>query len=121
MALRMAQRLEHLFNQTVEIKAWNGQDGYGQTVEGVSKKYKVRIERGAIKTSGANQVLVSTHKIIFAEAVLIDPRDVIVLPAAYGTRDANGKFESPDAKILEVAQLSDYRGHISTVVHCGRS
>lgn len=120
MALRLAQRLEHLFSQTVEIQAWNGQDHYGQTEPGVKKTYKARIERGAIKTSGQNQVLVSTHKIILAEAVQVDPRDIVTLPSAYGTRNADGKMESPQAKILEVSQLSDARGHISTVLHCGR-
>lgn len=120
MALRLSKRLEHLFSQTVDIQAWNGQDHYGQTEPGIKKTYKARIERGAIRTMGANQVLVSTHKIILCEAVQVDPRDLITLPAAYGTRNADGKMESPQAQILEVSQLNDGAGHISTVIHCGR-
>ena len=121
MAQRLAQRLVHLFSQTVEIQAWNGQDQYGQAIPGTKIAYQARIERGAIKTSGQNQVLVSTHKIILAEPVLVDPRDLVTLPAAYGTRNADGVMEAPQATILEVSQLSDARGHISTVLHCGRS
>lgn len=119
-AERIAQRLTRLFNETVTIYPWTGQDSYGQSTYGAGEDYRARIQRGSMRTNGENQAMPSLHKVIIGEAVKVDPRDKLVLPEEHGTRDSNGDFEQPNVKIIEVNYLSDSRSHIATVVMCGR-
>lgn len=120
MAARLAQRLTSLFGQTVTLYAWTGQDEFGQATYGEGNDYRAHVQQQVARTPGADQALPGLFKVLIGEAVQVDPRDKLVLPAAYGTRDDAGQFEPPTTKIVEVQYLNDSRGHIATTVICGK-
>lgn len=117
---RIAQRLTRLFAQTVTIYPWSGQDTFGQATYGEGTDYRAHIQNGTTRAIGENQALPGLYKVIIGEAVQIDPRDKLELPEEYGTRNDDGKFESPTTKIVGVQYLNDSRGPVATVVMCGR-
>jgi hypothetical protein len=118
--VRIAQRLTRLFSQTVTLYPWTGQDAYGQATYGEGFDYRAHVQNGTVRTTGENPSLPGLYKVIIGEAVQIDPRDKLELPAEYGTRNDSGTFESPTTEIVEVQYLNDSRGPVATVVLCGK-
>lgn len=120
-AQRIAQRLSHLFDETVTIAPWTGQDVYGQPSYGTGVSYRARIMRGVAHGGGADQALPTMHKIIIGEGVRVDVRDQVLLPEDYGSRDDAGDFARPSVTITEINYLNDSRGTVATVLYCGRA
>lgn len=118
--LRIAQRLTRLFSQVVTVHPWNGQDAYGNATYGAGVECRAHVQQGTVRVSGATQAMPAMYKIILGEALKVDPRDKVTLPAEYGTRNDAGKFESVEAKIVDVQYLNDSRGHVATTIMCGR-
>lgn len=120
MAIRLAQRLTSLFGQVITLYPWTGQDTFGEATYGEGSDYRAHIQQGTQRTPGADQALPGLYKVLIGEAVQVDPRDKLVLPVSYGTRNDAGVFEAATTTIIEVQYLNDSRGHIATTVICGR-
>lgn len=118
---RIAQRLTRLFSQVVTIYPWTGQDEYGTATYGAGAEYRAHVQSAISRTGGQQQALPGAYKVIIGEAVQVDPRDRLVLPIEYGTRNDGGDFEAPTTKIAEVHYLNDSRGHVATTLVCGRT
>jgi hypothetical protein len=118
-AVRIAQRLTKLFSQTVTLYPWTGQNAAGEATYGSGADYRAHVQQGVAQTTGTTQALPGLYKIIIGEAVQVDPRDRLVMPSEYGTRNDSGDFEAPTTKIVSVQYLNDSRGPVATVLMCG--
>lgn len=117
---RIAQRLTRLFSQTITLKPWTGQNDFGEATYGQGTTHRAHVQQAVARTNGSQAALPGLFKVIIGEPVKVDPRDQLVLPEEYGTRDDNGDFESPTTRIAEVHYLNDSRGHVATTIICGR-
>lgn len=122
----MIDRVKGLLDVTVTIEAYKSHDAYGKVTRGAKRQVKARIEQGTVATEGGRgqeaapgRAMPGRFKVILGEPVVIDPRDVVTLPAEFGVRDGNGDFQPAQPAILEV-RPKFYRGrHDHTVLILG--
>lgn len=115
---RLMTQLGHLFTQTVTIAPWASQNTFGEASYGSPVSYGCRIEPTTVRTNGENQTLVSAVKVILNQYVQVDPRDRVLLPAGYGSRNDAAAFEAPSSPLIQVKYLDDHVGTICTVLIC---
>lgn len=116
---RLMTQLAHLFVHTVGVSPWTGQNTFGEATYGAQVNYPCRIEPVNIRNNNPNQAIGANLKVFLDRYVQIDPRDKVVIPSAYGSRNDAGVFEAPISKLLEVKYLSDQAGPVCTVLMCG--
>lgn len=112
-------QLKHLFVHTVSISPWSGQNQYGEATYGAAVSHPARIQTMNVMSKGDNQTLAGMVKVFLSEYIQVDPRDKVVIPDDYGSRNDSGVFESPTSKLIEVQYLSDRNGPVCTVLVCG--
>ncbi len=118
--LAMIELLQSLLNATVTIEAYKSQDRYGQATLGDTVTIRARIEQGMHEAVGQNgQTLIGRYKVILGAPIQVDPRDTIMLPKAYGVRNAEGAFEAISPPIVEVRPVYVNDRHDHTVIICG--
>ena len=116
----LIDRVQGRLDVTVDLEPWTAQDAYGRGSYGAKRVVKARVQQGTYETHGANgQALVAGYKIILGEPIVVDARDRLTLPKAFGTRAVGGALVAVQPPIQSVQPVYYQGVHDYTVVLCG--
>lgn len=116
----MIESVQDLLDVTVQLAPWRDQDQYGRAVYGATKTVLARVEQGAFAELGPNgQAIVARYKVILGEALAVDVRDQLTLPAAFGARAQEGAMTAVTPNIYSVRTVYYQGRHDHTVLICG--
>ena len=118
--MALIDQVQGLLDVDVDVEPWTAQDEYGRGTYGAKRTVKARVAQGQFKASGGNgQAIVAAYKVILGEAVVVDVRDRLTLPAAFGSRAVGGNPAAVQPPIREVRPVFFCGTHDHSVIYCG--